>query len=77
MDTTTLTKTIEKLQNLFARYDVPSQLVSDNGPWSKSEMFPKRNRIKHLTLAPYHPASNGLAERCVHSFKSAIKVKQK
>ena len=76
MDTTTSTKTIEKLQSLFARYGVPSQLVSDNGPQFKSEefqMFLKRNGIKHLTSAPYHPASNGLAERCVQSFKSAMK----
>ena len=76
MDTTTSTKTIEKLQILFARYGVPYQLVSDNGLQFKSEefqMFLKRNGIKHLTSAPYHPASNGLAERCVQSFKSAMK----
>ena len=76
MDTKTSTKAIEKLQSLFARNGVPSQLVSDNGPQFKSEefqMFLKRNGIKHLTSAPCHPASNGLAERCVQSFKSAMK----
>ena len=77
MDTTTSTKTIEKLQNLFARYGVPFQLVSDNGPQFKYEefqMFLKRNGIKHLTSAPYQQwSSNGLAERCVQSFKSAMK----
>ena len=39
MYTTTSTKTIETLQNLFARCGVPSQLVSDNGPEFKSEEF--------------------------------------
>ena len=44
--------------------------VSDNGPQLKSEefqMFLKRNGNKHLTSAPYR------AERCVQSFKSAMK----
>ena len=36
-------------------------------------MFPKRKGIKNLTSALYHPASNGLAKRCVQSFKSAMK----
>ena len=55
---------------------MPTQLVSDNGPQFKSEefqIFLKRNGIKHLTSAPYYPASNGLAKRCVWSFKSATK----
>ena len=76
MTTTTSAKTIETLQNLFTRYGVPAQLVSDNGPQFTSEEFQqflKRNGIKHITSAPYHPATNGLAERCVQSFKNAMK----
>ena len=78
MNTTTSAKTTETLQNLFARYGVPAQLVSDNVPQLKSEEFEqflRRNGIKHITSAPCHPATNGLAERCVQSFKNAIKSK--
>ena len=76
MTSTTSEKTIETLQMLFARYGVPAQLVSDNGPQLKSEEFEqflKGNGIKHITSAPYHPATNGLAERCVESFKNGMK----
>ena len=76
MSSTTSEKTIETLHMLFARYGVPAQLVSDNGPQLKSEEFEqflKRNGIKHITSAPYHPATNGLAERRVESFKNGRK----
>ena len=76
MTSTTSEKTIEVLQKLFARYGIPVQLVSDNGSQFTSEEFQqflKRNGIKHITSAPYHPATNGLAERGVGSFKSAMK----
>ena len=79
MDTTTLVKNIEKLQNLCAKYGMPAQLVSDNGPQFKSDesqLFLKKIGIKHITSTPYYPASNGLAEFFfLLSFKSAMKSK--
>ena len=60
VSTTTSVKTIETLRQLFARYSLPSQLVSDNGPQFISkefEQFMKSNGIRHTRSTPYHPAS--------------------
>ena len=72
MKSITLTATIEKLREMFATHGLPATLVSDNGSnFTSSEFqeFMKKNGIKHIKVAPYHPASNGLAERAVRIFK--------
>ena len=74
--TATSTQTIDILRNLFTQHGIPEQLVSDNGPQFKSEEFEtflKRNGVKHITSAPYHPATNGIAERFVQTFKNGLK----
>ncbi|XP_041473613.1 uncharacterized protein K02A2.6-like [Lytechinus variegatus] len=72
---TTSERTIDLLRAIFARNGVPEQLVSDNGPQFTSAEFKDfvtRNGMKHITSAPFHPSSNGLAERFVQSLKSSL-----
>lgn len=75
MHSTTATKTIEALRTVFARNGLPEQLVSDNGPQFTAEefqLFLKKNGVRHTTSAPYHPATNGLAERFVQTLKKSL-----
>ena len=68
--------TIEKLRAMFAIHGLPELLVSDNGSCFISvefQQFMTRNGIRHVKVAPYHPASNGLAERAVQTFKEGMK----
>lgn len=66
---------IEELRNLFATFGIPERLVTDNGPSFVSaeiEDFLKKNGVTHVTSAPYHPATNGQAERMVFETKQAL-----
>lgn len=66
---------IEKLRKFFSVYGLCKVLVSDNGPpfnSSKFLAFCKANDIDCLKSPPYHPQSNGLAERNVQTAKKAL-----
>ena len=68
--------TISVLRSLFATHGIPELIISDNGSAFTSaefQNFAKQNGIRHNTSAPYHPATNGLAERAVQTFKSFLK----
>ena len=61
---------------MFAAYGLLQLLVSDNGPQFTSTEFAdflKQNGIKHIKSAPYHPSTNGAAERFVRTLKHALK----
>ncbi len=76
MKTATALKTIQQLRKLFARFGIHESLVSDNGPQfiaAEFQQFCQQNGIRHVQVAPYHPASNGLAERAVQTFKQGIR----
>ena len=73
---TTSRVTIEKLWAIFATCGIPTTLVSDNGSNFCSEEFEDfltKNGVHHRKTAPYHPSSNGLAERAVQTFKDGMK----
>ena len=73
--TKTADSTINAMRNVFARYGLPTQVVSDNGPPFQSaeyEEFLRQIGIQRIFVSPYHPSSNGLAERFVQTFKYAM-----
>ena len=75
MSTITAIDTIVELKEIFANHGLPDQIVSDNGPSftaNEFKMFCATNGIEHITTSPYHPAGNGLAEKAVGIFKSAM-----
>lgn len=76
---TTATNLIDALEKVIDWFGPPETLVSDNGPpfnsYDMKKFYDKYN-IKHITTPPYHPASNGLAERFVRSFKESMLKQQ-
>ena len=76
VSSTTSGVTIKKLRPIFSTNGLPEMLVSDNGyvfTSAEFQNFMKSNGIRHVTSAPYHPASNALAERVVQTLKESLK----
>ena len=62
---------IEELRTVSAKFGLPETIVTDNGTGVVS--VPSEEWHKNITSAPYHPASNGLAERAVQVVKRGLK----
>ena len=72
----TTRSTVEALRTVFATHGLPEMLVTDFGTAFTSREFKdftSRDTIRHVTTSPYHPSSNGLAERAAQPFKKAFK----
>ena len=72
MSSITSARTTETLRSVFATHGLPRVIVTDSGSSFTSEEFKKfvrKNGIKHMTSAPYHPSTNGQVERAVHTPK--------
>ena len=68
--------TTERLRSVFATHGLPKLIVTDNATtFTSAELqeFLRLNGIMHKTSAPFHPQTNGLAERAVRTFKNAMK----
>ena len=64
MATATAGATIQQLRQLFAQFGIPQLIMLLNL---------KLNGIHHIWVAPYHPSSNGLAERAIKIVKQGLK----
>ena len=68
--------TILKLKSHFARYGIPDQVISDNGPQFTSDEFADFSRtwdFEHLTSSPGNSKANGKAESGVKTAKRILK----
>ncbi|XP_063394366.1 uncharacterized protein K02A2.6-like [Cydia fagiglandana] len=75
MNVTTTRATVQRLKNIFATFETPRYIVSDNGPQFTSKDFNhfcQVSGITHIKTTPYHRKTNGLAERAVRTFKERM-----
>ncbi|GBN52888.1 Transposon Tf2-11 polyprotein [Araneus ventricosus] len=76
LSSATSNATIKVMREIFATHGIPDSVASDNGSQYTSEEFQNflsKNGIRHILVAPYHPSSNGQAERVVQTTKDALK----
>jgi len=77
MQSISYTNTVEKLRIVFVTHSLPRKVVTDNGSSFTSKEFHAfmfENGITHITTAPYHPSSNGLAKRAVQTLKCGLEA---
>ncbi|RXN12286.1 Transposon Ty3-I Gag-Pol poly [Labeo rohita] len=67
---------IQKLVIILARFGIPEQIVTDNGPQFRSQVFAdftEAYEITHITLRTYYTQANGMAERAVKTEKTILR----
>ena len=74
---TTTLSIIRKLKAQLARYGIPDEVISDQGPQFTSEEFKNfciLYEIKHSMSSPHYHQANGMAEAAVKQAKRILKV---
>jgi len=64
----------------MARYGIPKQLVTDNGPQFTSaelKLFTNKWGIEHTTTLPHHSKANGKAESAVKTATTMLRKTSK
>lgn len=67
---------LKELRAIFACFEIPEVLVSDNRTaFTSTEFaeFTRKDHICHITVAPYHPYSNGQIEQMVQETRQALR----
>ncbi|XP_054832355.1 uncharacterized protein K02A2.6-like [Eublepharis macularius] len=76
VSTMTTAVVIRALRQLFATHGLADTVVSDNGTQFTSAEFRQflaNNGIRQVTSAPFHPSTNGQAERMVRTTKDSLR----
>ena len=69
------TTTCNALLEVFARFGLPSEILSDNGSnfvAGVTEKLLKMLNVKHIKCSPFHPESNGMLERSHQVLKKTL-----
>ena len=72
---TTANTIISYTKSIFARHGIPNVLRSDNGSQFSSDAFKQFSsqwNFSHITVSPYHPQANDLAEKFVQIVKRLL-----
>lgn len=67
--------TCSALMEVFARYGIPEELLSDNGSnfiANVTETLMKMLKIYHIKSSPFHPETNGMLERSHQVLKKTL-----